>query len=518
MSGVGILTLSTVIVKVIGLIYKIPMLRLITSVGMGYFNSAYEIYAAFCVIATSGLPVAISLLVSSTQNECRRKRIFSIGLTTFFLLGVACMALMIGLSHPFADFLKSPKTHTSLLCISPAIFFICLSSAARGYFQGTGQMKQTAISQVIEAAGKLIFGLVMAYIGLVLGLEVQGIAALAVLGLTIAEAASAIYLFLSIKRHGARIECSQSDGEGKKIFASLMRTALPLTLSASALGIAKLIDMTMIFRRLSSLGYGDEIINSVYGSYTTLCLPLFSLAPALVSAISLPLVPAISSARAAGDTAGQNDVASRAFRLTAIISAPIGAGLALFPKNILELIFSGEDEAIGVAYPVLSILGLCVLMSCLITLQSAVLSAYERSGLPLLSMLCGSTLKIIICYVLVGDPDINIYGIAIGTFFCDFCISLINMYFISRHTPLVLKLSEVLAKPYFCGITSCVAAFLILSFMKDKIYVADGRIYTLFAVATAAVIYLVLLFATHTLDRQEIMTLISKKHKHKMKE
>ncbi len=506
-SGVYVLTLSTVIVKIIGLIYKIPMLKLLGSTGMGYFNSAYEIYAAFCVISTSGMPVAMSLLISSTEDERRRKRIFRVALFTFLILGLVCMALILGLAYPFSQFLGTPQTYFSLLCISPAIFFICLSSAARGYFQGLGQMKQTAVSQVIEAAGKLIFGLIFASVGIRLGLDAPKIAGAAVLGLTLAEALSAAYLFMSKKKTTA--EHSES-GEGKDIFFSLMKTTLPITLSASVLSVTKLIDMTMIFRRLGSLGYGSDLVNSIYGSYTTLAIPLFSLTPALVSAIALPLVPTISSARAEGDLDTQNQIAKRAFKLTSLIAAPIGAGLTLFSTPILELIFSGETQAIAYSSPLLSILGLSVLLSCFITVQNALLQAYGKPSLPLISMIIGSAAKILICYILVGNPNINMYGIPIGTFVCDFCISAISFYFLAKHSPLTLKFSDILIKPYLCAVVSCALAFMIYD-MSKKI-LDSGMLRTFGGIAAAAIIYTLLLLLTRTLNKKEIDILLLRKN------
>ncbi len=505
--GVYVLTLSTVIVKIIGLIYKIPMLKLLGSTGMGYFNSAYEIYAAFCVISTSGIPVAMSLLISSTEDERRRRKIFKVALFAFLILGIVCMALMVGFAYPFSQFLGTPQTYSSLLCISPAIFFICMSSAARGYFQGLGQMKQTAISQVIEAAGKLVFGLIFASAGIKLQLDMPQIAGAAVLGLTLAEALSALYLFLAKGKTSVEDE---NTGEGREIFSSLMKTTLPITLSASVLSVTKLIDMTMIFRRLGSLGYGSDLVNSIYGSYTTLAIPLFSLTPALVSAIALPLVPTISSARAEGDVDTQNQTAKRAFKLTSLIAAPIGAGLTLFSTPILELIFSGETQAIAYSSPLLSILGLSVLLSCIITVQNALLQAYGKPSLPLVSMLIGSATKIAMCYVMVGNPNINMYGIPIGTFVCDFCISAINFCFLAKHSPLTLKFSDILIKPYFCAVISCAAAFMIYDISQR--FCDNNIIRTIGGIAAAAIIYALLLLITRTLNKKEINILLLRKN------
>lgn len=487
------------------------MLRLLGSQGMGYFNSAYEIYATFCVIATSGLPVAMSVLISATEDRSRRKRIFSISLGIFFVLGLICMAAVFALAQPFARFLKSPETYYCLMAISPAIFFICLSSAVRGYFQGLGKMTPTAVSQTVEATGKLLFGLCFAWVGIRIGLSIQKTAALAVMGLSLSEGVCAAYLFLSKKRHADNVSVSADRGSDCEIATSLLRTALPITLSSSVLGITKLIDMTVIFRRLGDLGYGSDAINSAYGGYTTLAIPLFSLAPALVSAIALPLVPSISSARAQGDIHSQSELARRALKLTALISAPIGAGLSLFARPILELIFSGRTVEIDACAPLLCVLGLSVLPACIITVQNAILQAYERPALPVISMLAGSAVKVALCYALVGDMRLGMLGVPISTLLCDFVVSTLNMRHISRHTPLDLALTDTLAKPYLCAVSAAVAVYALMSRLGEGI--RSGALFTFTAVALTAAVYFSVLFLTRTLSVGELEELLLRKNK-----
>lgn len=521
--GVYTLTLSTVLVKIIGIIYKIPMLRLLGSVGMGYFNSAYEIYAAFCVIATSGLPVAMSLLMSSTVSKRRQGEIFGVSFATVLTLGTVCAVCILGLAYPFARFLGSEQTYYSLICVSPAIFFVCISSAYRGYFQGLGQMKQTAVSQVIEAAGKLIFGLIFAKLALISGLDQSRAAGLAALGLAFAEGACLLYLLISKgrdRRMYATNELLAERGSGQErrdIFKSLMRTVLPIMLSSSALSIVRLIDMTLIFRRLGGLNIGSEQINAIYGSYTTLAVPLFSLAPALVGAVALPIVPTVASARAEGDTDTQSSVVSRAFKLTSLIAAPVGAGLVMFSLPILTMIFGNDGNAVGYASPLLTLLGMSVLMSCIITVQNSVLQSYSHPSLPLVSMLAGSAVKIVVCFILLGNRSVNIFAVPIGTFVCDLIIGTLNFLFISRHTPLKLGIWDIIARPYMCGICACVGAYAIMRFS------CHGEIpirtpFTLMCVCLSALLYVIMLLLTRAIDMDEIRLFLPTRHKSKNEE
>ena len=187
-SGVLLLTLSTVLVKFVGLIYKIPMLSYLGSEGMGYFHSAYEIYAVFCIIATAGLPVALSVLISASIAEGKKseaEQIWRVSLGLFVIIGLLGSCAMWGFARPICRWIKSEDALGCILSIAPTLFFVCVSSAIRGYFQGYQKMLPTAISQLLEALGKLVFGLMFARFALQRGACVPELAAAAGWGVTV---------------------------------------------------------------------------------------------------------------------------------------------------------------------------------------------------------------------------------------------------------------------------------------------------------------------------------------------
>lgn len=459
-SGVLVLSLSAVIVKVIGLVYKIPMLRLIGSEGMGYYNSAYEIYALFCVISTAGLPVAMSVLISSSRDGkgVTAQRIFKSAMRLFLVLGTAGMIIMLVFAIPFANLLKNDRTVLCIMAISPTVFFICLSSAYRGYFQGLGKMLPTAVSQVIEALGKLLIGIIFAAIAFGAGLNTETVAAFAVMGLTLGTAISALYLVITKRIVDARspktIECA---GNGR-ITSQLLKIAIPVTLSSAVVSLTKIIDMTMILRRMQSIGFDGSESFAAYGNYTTLAVPLFNLAPALITSVALPLVPSLSSAIAANDKASEEHSISDAIRLTSAISMPISVGLALFSKEILEILFSGQNEAITCGAPLLSILALSVPLACYITVGNAILQAYKKTNVPIWSMIAGSAVKIISAYILIGVKEINIAGAPISTFICDLLINVINLGFIVKCFGGSLRIGKLFVRPFAASLISIAGA------------------------------------------------------------
>lgn len=502
-SGVLVLSLSAVIVKIIGLIYKIPMLRLLGSEGMGYFNSAYEIYALFCVISTTGLPVAVSVLISSSgrKNSDIPRKIFKVSLGIFLLLGIIGTIFMTVCARPLASVVKSDKTVFCIMAISPAVFFICVASAYRGYFQGLGKMIPTAVSQVIEALGKLFVGLLFAFIAFNAGFATELVAAFAVLGLTVGGAVSALYLVIYKKIiDGNSVEMSRS--RSGDIASKLIKTAVPITLSSTVMSAAKIIDMTMILRRLQDIGYSETEAFSVYGSYTTLALPLFNVAPALTASIAMSLIPVLSSAIAADDLNGQSEAVSDALRLTAILAMPISFGLSLFSRQILEMIFASENDAILMSAPLLSLLGLSVTLSCLISVGNAVLQAYGQQRIPIYSMGMGAVVKAVSAYALIGNESVNAAGAPISTLLCDATVNIINFYYIGKCVPRAISVEKVFLRPFLAAAISLCPVYAV--FRTVAVRFENSFVISAAAMIIAAMLYLPVSLVCGAVDLNDV--------------
>ena len=518
-SGVLILTISAVIVKIIGLIYKIPMLTLLGSEGMGYFNSAYEIYTLFGVVSTAGLPIAMSVLISHSRcgGHFTEKKIFSSSMSLFLAVGVVGSILMLLLAPLFSEVLGSGKAVFCLLAISPTVFFICIVGVYRGFFQGLGRMRETAISQVVEAVLKLVLGLVFAYVAVRRGYSAPIVAAFGVMGLVLGIAASALYLALSKRAYGRECRrsrrCGASGGihfscereaSNRQVYRELLAIAIPITLSSAVISVTKIIDMTVILRRMQDVGYTAAEAFSAYGAYTTLALPLFSLAPALVSSVALPLVPSLSSCVAMGDRDGQVEVVGNALRLTSVLAMPISLGLSLFSREIMTLIFVGQEDAVALCAPLLSILALSVPLACFITVENAVLQAYSSASLPIISMLAGSCVKLALAFFLIGNPAVSIAGAPISTFFCDLVINAINLYFIARKLPRSIPFC-VVAKPFFAAFISVGVARIALSALTAR--VGESSLTTIATVGFCAMIYLPISLILGAIGRDDLLSL-----------
>ncbi len=431
MQGVAWLGLSTVIVKLIGVCYKIPLVRLLGTQGMGYFNAAYDVYALLCLISTTGLPVAVSAMLN--RPRARQSAIFRVSLISFLVLGVLGSGAVMLLADPIAAAIGAPLAADSLRTISPALLFISLSSAFRGYFQGKGDMRPTALSQVIEALFKLLLGLALSYLALRAGLPAHRAAACAVLGLSIATLLCTLYLFVMKKRQYDPPEQEPTRFAG--VFREMVFLALPITLGAALSGASKMLDLSFVMRRLQDAGLSQQSAVSLYGAYSAMAIPLFGAVPALLGSLAMPLIPHLTRAIAQHDPAQQKRLLSLSLRLTALISVPSAIGMSLLSYQILALLYGARAQEAPQAVPMLILLCMAVPASCMITTTSAILQAYGKPWIPMFSMGLGCALKALILYVLTAMPQIGILAAPISTWLCCTVAVTVNMAAIVYLTP-----------------------------------------------------------------------------------
>ena len=248
-SGVLLLSASTMLVKVIGLACKIPLIAVLGAEGMGYFNSAFEIFALLCTLATTGFPVAMSVLISAARQKGREEEIAKIFRTStrfLFALGALGTLLMFFFSRSIATAIGNDDASFCIVAISPALLCVCLSCAIRGYFQGYDRMGPTALSQLIEAVGKLCFGVLFAAIAIRNGKSTAVAAAYSIFGLTIGTLISTLYLWILKLVGGKRRPIGFcADAKRRSTLMPLLRMAFPITVSAALLGLARMIDMAL---------------------------------------------------------------------------------------------------------------------------------------------------------------------------------------------------------------------------------------------------------------------------------
>ncbi|MDD6799315.1 MAG: polysaccharide biosynthesis protein [Firmicutes bacterium] len=513
-SGVLILTFSNILIKIIGLTLKIPLHHILGDEGMAYYNVAYDLYVWLYMISTAGLPVAVSIMIaeSRTKGNFREvKRIFRSTLLLFIIIGLAGMAVMIFGSGLFADLYKIQESNLCIIAIAPTLFFICISSAMRGFFQGYQNMFPTAISQIIEALGKLTIGIALALYAKNAGYGLPTVAAYTILGLTIGVAAGMLFLTVSkllFKEsvYNEEFRIPESDTmeprSTKKLLGALIAIAIPVTLSSSVMSLTNVIDGIIITRRLYSIGYTEEVVKTIFGNYKTLVIPMFNMPPALIYPISYSIVPLLSSAIAAEDKKRVDMIMSASLRVAALIALPCSLGMSVLAEPILKLLFAAESAKR--AAPLLSVLSLSIFFVGMLAITNAILQAHKHERKPIYSIVAGSIVKLVSSYILIGIPSIGMYGAPIGTFLCYLTVMIINFFFIARYIGFMPSVAGVFLRPFLASVicaASALGSFLLLSRL------CSSKIAVIVAIAIAAVVYFFTIFMTKAISREDILLL-----------
>ena len=509
-NGVIILTLSNLLIKTIGLLFKIPITNIIGDEGMGYFNSAYRIYIWFYMISTAGLPIALSIMISEsrTKGNIREvKKIYKITMILFIIIGFSGMAIMMIGSKLFAAIIDLNAVYMCIISIAPTIFFICVSSAIRGFFQGYQNMLPTAVSQIIEATGKLSLGIILAIYAVNKGYALPMVAAYSISGLTIGAGAGMMFLLAAkwrFKEDKINLEnkSEQNVRASINLIMTLVKLAVPITVSASVMSLTDFIDVAIIMRRLQDIGYTEQSAAAMYGNYSALAVSMFNMPPALIYPISYSIIPLISSTLAAGATEKAVNIMKNAIKVVAIIAFPTALGLSVLAKPILSLFF--RTSSAETAAPLLSVLALSVFFIGMLSVTNAILQAngYERK--PIISIISGAVVKVISSAVLIGIPVINIYGAPIGTFLCYLTITVINFRFLSKYANITPAIVKVFIKPLISAVICAAAAgFSYILFEKF----ISAKIASVCAIAFAGIVYIIMLLLLKGVNREEIIML-----------
>lgn len=423
-TGVAVLTASTLVVKILGLIYKIPLLGLLGAEGMGYFNAALEVYSLFFIISSSGLPAAECLLVSESLGKKRENEIGAIyraGVKLFLILGLMGALGMILFSGFFASFIDNEKARLCLVCVAPAVAFSCFSGAARGLFQGRKDMRPTAVSQCVEALGKVIFGCLFSYAATKRGAPVSTAAAMGVLGLSVGSLFSFLYLCIVRRKtfpaKGGKALREPAGQNASGILKSLLWLAFPMTLGTLLSGLGRGLDTFIILRRLPMVGYDRELTAAMYGSFSTLVIPVYNLPGAFMSCIVSSMMPGLSEAYAQNRDDKAQSLREQSFAMCALVALPCALGFAFFSRPALSLLFRGQIEAVSVSAPLLALLSFSVFPSCLVFIVSGILQAGKRPYLPMIAMGAGCIVKGVSEWILLGIASFGIKGAIYSTFF-----------------------------------------------------------------------------------------------------
>mgnify|MGYP001332536286 FL=1 len=518
--GAAILAAGILIVKLIGMFYKIPLINIIGEAGAADFNNAYNIYAVLLTVSTAGLPVAVSKLVSEANALDRRnqvRRTFRLALVLFLALGLVSFLVMFFRADALAGMMNDSKAAAGIRALAPAVVCVGCLAALRGYSQGHSNMAPTSVSQIIEALCKLVVGLGLAFWLVKQGKDPDVAAAGAITGVTVGTVVALAYMVLDFLLSRGREDIRGTDrpDSAGSILANILKIAVPITLSSSMVGIVTVIDSSLVQGQLqSALHLTEQASRTLYGNYSG-ALNIYNLPTSLMAAITASVIPAVAAALARRDRRGAARITGSALRITALLSFPMGVGLFVLGTPIIRLLFPKLNVA--VAGPLLSTLGIATPFVCMVLVCNSVLQAHGFINLPVIVMVLGGIVKIVNNYNLVGA--IGIAGAPVGNILCFGLALVLDLVVITRVIPNRPRLLPIFAKPAVASAVMGGAAWAVYGLLSrvltaeqvneagETIRVVSrmGNAAGIFlAIAVAGVVYLVLVIALRAISRDDL--------------
>ena len=532
LQGTAVLAMATVLVKLMGFLFKVPLNNIIGEDGFGYFNTAYDVYNVLLMISTTGLPVAMSRMISQAQtlgNHAQIKRIYRTSLYVFLTIGmVGSLGMLFFCRQLSVMVTTNENSWAAIAALAPCVLLICLVSAYRGFFQGQSNMTPTSVSQIFEAVTRLVVGLGLAWLVMKLtgeaAVRAQGIvlapgetaqdygditlaAGGAILGVTLGSLISVVYLHHKFRQSNQILSLGGGTAKStRSTMKELLSIAVPITLGSAGLQIINLFDTMIYMRRLTgALQWTEKMADSAKGVYN-FCQTVFALPCSFIPTITIAVIPAITASLTRKDLAEAKATSESSVRTMALIAMPCAAGLFVMAEPVIRLLCSTyTEDRIQLAATMLAILGLTVIFNSLVLLLNAIMQAHGDVVTPVVNMLIGGIIKIIVNYILVGQPNLNIVGAPIGTFICYISITALDLIAMKRHISARPAIFKNIIRPGLASAIMGAATFMVYRVLSNAI--SSWKLACLLSLAFAVVLYAVLVVFLRCLTYEDCMLL-----------
>ncbi|MDD4844783.1 MAG: polysaccharide biosynthesis protein [Anaerotignum sp.] len=453
----AILATAGILVRFLGFVYRVPLTNMIGDQGNGIYSAGYYIYTFLLILSSAGLPAAISKMVSeriAVKEYRNAHRVFQSALIVSGSLGLLFAILLAVFGRQIATFANAPESYYCILTLSPTIFIVAIMSAYRGYFQGMNTMVPTAISQIVEQIFNAFFSVYLAYVLLSFGVSageknIPMGAAGGTAGTGIGAAAGLLVVMFSyflirptIKKKIKR--CHQSFEESRIDTAKqLFVTAWPIIAGTAIFSITNLIDMNMVTRILENTGSSHNEAMDLYGQLSGKYVTLTTLPVSISTALATAALPSIAASVKLRELKQVRRKMNLTFRISMIISVPAAVGIGVLGGPIIHLLFP-----LAPAGGALLMVGaISILFLALCQTATGILQGIGHIKVPVIGAILGAFVKVLLNYLLIGIPELNVLGAVLSTTGCYLVAAVFDVIMLSRITGIKFDMMGAFLKP-----------------------------------------------------------------------
>lgn len=504
----SILALASIIVRLIGIVYRIPLTNIVGNEGMGYYGFAFEVYQILVILSTSAIPVAVSKLTAARVAKREYKnaqRIFRCSIIFAAVLsGTLALITFVG-ARQISSFMFGGITEVApaLRVLAPTVFVCAVMGVFRGYTQGLGNMAPTGLSQVVEQIFNAIVSVAAAAILISRGAAYG--AAGGTMGTFMGAVSSLVFLYFvySANRKGLNQRMKKDPTkklmEDKEIYRLIGLTVIPLILTSTIYQISSLLDSALFSNILKAIGYQSSFISSLYGIYSSKYQLLINLPLGITSALSVAMMPGIAGAIALNRKDQVREQMDMVIRMTMLIAIPCAVGVAVMGGPIMQMLFNDSTTLPG---RMLIVGAVTIIFYALSTLTSTILQASNHMRVPVINAAISLGVHIVFTVVLLAFANLHIFALIYGNIVFSFCMCVLNLRSLAKLIDYRLDIQKMCGATFVASVIMGVVTFLVY---KGCIYVIHSNILsTLIAISIAVIVYALFMVLTRGVTEDEL--------------
>ena len=506
LKGTLILTVSSIVVKVIGSLNWIILSRVLGGEGIGLYQMGFPIYLMAITLSSAGIPVAISIITAeklAQKDFLGAKRVFNVSLRLLFVTGLVFASALFFGAHWLIDnhWIRDSRAYYSIIALAPAVFFVTFLASFRGYLQSWQIMTPTAASEIVEQLMRVVTMIVFANMFMPHGLAYAAGGASMGAGVGAFCALLVLMWFYGRLKQKLKADLQQQNPlatreSARAIISRLLRLALPVSMSSLMLPVVANLDLLIVPQRLEAAGFHISQATEFFGYLTGMAVPLINLATIFTAAMTISLVPAISESRALNDVFGIRAKTRTAFRVALIITCPCFVGMYFLAEKIAALIYNAPGAADAI-----QTMSVGILLLGLHQISTGILQGLGRTSIPVINMILAAAVKVFLSWTLTAIPTLGIKGAAMATVVDFGLAAVLNMIFIYKYTGFALSFSGVF-KPAVSAAAMGAAVYGVIT-----LAVSWGAWAILAAIAVAVPVYGGVLLAVGGIGKDDLESL-----------
>lgn len=517
----SILAMASIISRIIGLVYRMPLTAIIGKTGNDYYGTAYEIYNIILLISSYSIPLAVSKMVAARMAKGQAKDAYKVlkgSLLFAFVSGtIAMIVVFVGADFFTGTLLKTPLSAIALKVLAPTLLIVAVVGVFRGFFQGLNTMMPSAISQIAEQIMNAIVSVVAAYmlfsygakVGAVLGDKDAYAAAYGAAGGTTGTLVGAltallvvVFVYMAYRRRFIR-KVKQDRGRSKETFSEMMKilimTIIPVLLSTTIYNISSIID-NGVFKNIAHMqGYSAKEISEWWGVFTGQYKVLINVPISIASAMAASCVPSLTAAYHSKDKEGVRFQIQSATRVIMVIAIPCAVGMAVLASPIMQLLFADSDPLSG---QMMMLGAISVVFYSLSTLSNGLLQGIDQLKVPVKNAAIALVLHLLFLVVAMEFFHLHIFAVVLANAFYALCMCVLNGLAVARYSGAKQDIKKTYLTPAAAAAIMGVVVYGVYQLLY--LLLKSNAISTVIAIIMGVVVYFVALLLMKGLTESEI--------------